>query len=345
MRYALDTEVPMSEFDEAPLDYEPPVAELLEIGDDGLRWDSFDYLEDFELSAGDVPELLRMAADERLNTAASASLRVWAPIHAIRALAQLRAAEAVEPLLNLIVRDRDDAIALYDDWLHPEVSKALVEIGSPAAAAVVRVMVDQGKDQYSRAAAARVLSDLGRQDRDLYPHCVAALATSLENFGDNVPELNAFIIGSLIDLDAEETCPLIERAFTSGAVDETVVGDWEDAQVELGRLPPLTEAAKRQKTRRRFPEFKKLERLIDRWSKLISADLPGAGSFESTLADPDEANAVLDERPDLEKPSPMVMPEDLYTADERRRIAKKRNKQRKAAKHGKHRGLQAKHRH
>jgi hypothetical protein len=342
MQNAAETEVPVSEFDEPSLDYGQPVDELLEIGDEGLRWgDTFDYFDDFELSAEDIPELLRMAADERLNTAESETPRVWAPIHAIRALAQFRSVEIVEPLLKLIVRDRADASASYDDWLHSEVTEALVEIGLPAVAAAVRVMVDQGKDQYSRAAAARVLSRLAWQDLAVYPQSVAALATALESFPDNEPELNAFIISSLIDLNAEETCPLIERAFASGAVNETFVGDWEDVQVEFGQLPPLSKAARREKMFHRFPEMRELDRLIDRWSRQLSVDLPSVRSFDSKLRELDEED-VVDEPLEPNKPSRMAMPEDLYTADERRRIAKKRNKQRKAVKRAKQRGAQEK---
>jgi hypothetical protein len=340
-----ETEVPMSEFEEPAFDYAPPVAELLEVGEEGVKWgDSFDYVEDFELSVKDVPELLRMAADERLSTADSESDLVWAPIHAVRALGQLGAAEAVNPLLNLIVRSREDETDAGDDWLHTAVSRELVEIGAPAASSVARLIVDQGKDRLSRVTAAAVLSKLGRQDLALYPQCVASLATALANFRDNGPELNAVVIGSLIDLDAEETCPLIEQAFADGAVEESIVGDWEDARVELGQLPPLSELAKTEKLYARFPAAREFATLMDRLREQLPLNTELARSSSFKVSELHDDGILLEQLPTPEAQSRMTMPEDVYTADERRRIAKQRNKQRKAVQQAKRRGGQSQHR-
>jgi hypothetical protein len=49
-----------------------------------------------------VPELIRMALDEDLHWADTESAEVWAPLHAWRTLAQLRAEAAVEPLIGLL---------------------------------------------------------------------------------------------------------------------------------------------------------------------------------------------------------------------------------------------------
>src|SRR5205814_135203 len=65
-------------------DYSPPVDRLLKIGECKLQ-DWPDYLA-FGLGPEHVPDLIRMVEDEELNEAPSESLRVWAPIHAWRAL-------------------------------------------------------------------------------------------------------------------------------------------------------------------------------------------------------------------------------------------------------------------
>lgn len=72
----------------------------------------------------------------------------------------------------------------------------------------------------------------------------------------NDPSLNAFIISYLIDLEAVEAAPLIERAYASDDVDITVVGDWEDAQVDLGLL-----TARKTQRPRLFPDLLDLPRL------------------------------------------------------------------------------------
>ena len=45
-----------------------------------------------------VPDLIRMTLDDELHGADSDSREVWAPLHAWRALGQLRAESAIKPL-------------------------------------------------------------------------------------------------------------------------------------------------------------------------------------------------------------------------------------------------------
>jgi hypothetical protein len=52
-----------------------------------------------------------MACDAALNQADSTSSEVWAPMHAWRALGQMRAEEAVLPLLALLRAAEDDEAA------------------------------------------------------------------------------------------------------------------------------------------------------------------------------------------------------------------------------------------
>ena len=68
-------------------------------------------------------------------------------------------------------------------------------------------------------------------DRDV---CIAALTRQLEQFSGHDPVFSANLVVSLVELEAVEAAPLIERAFAADAVELTVMGDWEDVQVELG---------------------------------------------------------------------------------------------------------------
>jgi hypothetical protein len=45
-----------------------------------------------------------------------------------------------------------------------------------------------------------------------------------------------FIISSLLNLEAVEAAPVMERAFAADRVDISIPGDWEDAQIELGLM-------------------------------------------------------------------------------------------------------------
>jgi hypothetical protein len=48
--------------------------------------------------------------------------------------------------------------------------------------------------------------------------------------------MNSYLISSLINLRAVEAAPLMEEAFAANHVDISIVGDWEDVQIELGLL-------------------------------------------------------------------------------------------------------------
>jgi hypothetical protein len=84
--------------------YAAPVQRLLSIGEvrshNPSEWP--DYCARFGLQREHISDLIRMACDAGLNQADSSSNEVWAPMHAWRALGQLRAEEAVLPLLALL---------------------------------------------------------------------------------------------------------------------------------------------------------------------------------------------------------------------------------------------------
>ena len=63
---------------------------------------------------------------------------------------------------------------------------------------------------------------------------MARLTVQLEKFAEQSETLNAFLISPLWDLRAVEAMPVIEGAFASGRVDESVLGDVEDVQIEFG---------------------------------------------------------------------------------------------------------------
>lgn len=70
--------------------YPPPVDKLLTFGDCRKLPERPNYLE-LGLGPEHIPALIRMATSEELNHADSESSEVWAPVHAWRALGQLRA--------------------------------------------------------------------------------------------------------------------------------------------------------------------------------------------------------------------------------------------------------------
>jgi len=104
-----------------------------------------------------VPDLIRMATDEELNQAASDSLEVWAPVHAWRALGQLRAEAAIEPLLSLFRRIDENE----DDWVDGQLPDVYGMIGPAAIPALTAYLADTSHGLSARISAASSLTYRG----------------------------------------------------------------------------------------------------------------------------------------------------------------------------------------
>jgi hypothetical protein len=223
--------------------YPSPGSELLSLGDpremeereESESW--IDYRK-FGLGPGDVPDLIRMARDPALHELAADNPEVFAPLHAWRALGQLRAEAAIEPLLELL----QEADERDDDWALEEVPEVLAMIGPAALPALERFLDIETNGLYARIAAAKALEYLARDHPETREPCVAILVRRLERLDRKDAQLNGFLIDNLIELGADEAAPAIERAFAAGCVDESIVGEWERVEWELGlreEPPPI----------------------------------------------------------------------------------------------------------
>ncbi len=209
--------------------YSPPLDQLLKLGQPKGYAFSLDYAS-LGIGAEHIPGLLRMVTDDGLHNASGKSSLVWAPLHAWRALAQLKAEQAVGPLLGLLSRiDRHQ-----DDWVNEDVPRALGDIGQAALEPVTAYLADSAYDDWARVAAAKALAEIGERHAELRTECAARLSAQLEKCAEQSETVNAFLVSPLLDLEAQEALPVMERAFAAGRVDESVVGDFEDVEIALG---------------------------------------------------------------------------------------------------------------
>ncbi len=213
-----------------PYHYSSPVDRLLTYGDCRTMRVWPDYLQ-LGLKAKHVPELIRMATDEDLHFADSDSLEVWAPVHAWRALGQLRAEAAIKPLVAFLAKVDDD---IEDDWTPEELPYVFAEIGPAAIPELTAWLGDARHGVYSRTAAANGLQHIAEKHPAVRDEVVAILIRQLERFDEQEENFNGFLVSALVELKATEALPTIERAFAAEAVEEFVMGDWEDVQIEFG---------------------------------------------------------------------------------------------------------------
>jgi hypothetical protein len=161
----------------------------------------------------------------------------WAPTHAWRALGQLRAAEAIGPLLELL----EPGVEHHDDWCLEEVPVVLGMIGPQALPALTDYLADQGRLEWARVAVGSALTQVGNRHPETRPACVAVLTGQLEKGLEEDYGLNGFLVADLLDLEATEAAPVIEKAFAAGVIDPSIAGDWPVVAWELnvpGAQPP-----------------------------------------------------------------------------------------------------------
>ncbi len=219
-------------------DYTLPVARLLDFGDpneqDHFEWPNYPAL--YQLAPPDIPELARMATDSRLYALETDQPATWAPIHAWRALGQLKATAAVPALLTLFPRVEEED----DEWVLEELPVVMERIGPPAIPHLAAYLAGPANLAWARVPAANALEKIGNRYPEARADCVSALSAALQAYQQTDPELNASIIYALARLKAVEAAPLVEQAFQAERVDEIVMGDWEDFQIEVGLLDERT---------------------------------------------------------------------------------------------------------
>ena len=217
--------------------YTEPVSKLLTLGrPDNRGW--LDYLK-MGITSADIPELIRLLEDKELrwmekpdDLSEDEDLTEWyGQIHAWRALAQLKAEEAIPALLkNLQEIDEFD-----DDWYGEDSFEVFPMIGSAAIHPLAEYLSNVENGTWARVAASASLEKMAEAHPETKAECVSAIVSALGKYKDNDEALNGSMISDLKQMDAaREHLDLIEQAFKSGNVDEFIDGDFEDLQIELG---------------------------------------------------------------------------------------------------------------
>ncbi|MFG0283559.1 MAG: hypothetical protein ACF8R7_03985 [Phycisphaerales bacterium JB039] len=186
------------------------------------------------IGPADAEALIALATDRRqymLDLPAC-----FGPLHAWRALGQLRCESAIRPLLERL----DYAAQIHDDWGLEEIPEALAMIGPAALAQLALFVPDQRRGLFARTAAAYAMRRIAASFSEYRSTVISKLAEQLKLSRYNDETLNGLIISDLLELRAVEASDAIERAYLAGDVDESVCGDLDEV---LAELKPPAEAA------------------------------------------------------------------------------------------------------
>ncbi len=181
-----------------------------------------------------IPALLRMIADPGLRTSdpKEDDPKYWAAVHAWRTLGQLRDASAVESLLQQ-TEDLFDDTTGFGDWAIEELPDIYEAIGPVAIPILTRCIADPSWPVNTRINAMTGLTKITTKYPEHRDETVIFLTEQLEDFAQNDPEINGYLIANLTELKAVETLPIIQKAFVDGNVDTFLI-DLKYVEEEFG---------------------------------------------------------------------------------------------------------------
>lgn len=151
-----------------------------------------------------IPALLRFLTDEQLQMEDSPG-GGWPPIHAVGLLADLKATEAVGPMLRLLCETDWDAI------IHDRIIVRMHELG-PELVEPALAILDRGATEDVHHSICCVLAKVGVRDPRIYAHLCTLFdaeetfgATCLADYGD--PAALPILEGALEDFEPDLDSP------------------------------------------------------------------------------------------------------------------------------------------
>lgn len=196
--------------------YPQAVAQLLTLGSVTSEDDWLDYRQ-MGIQEEHIPDLIHMATDMHLNMADSESLEVWAPMHAWRALGELMAVAASEPLTVLF----DELFE--DEWPASELPEVYGMIGAAAIPSLDTYLQDTSRSPGGRMLATDCLAEVAAEDEAAREQAIKIFHKLLEKYMEHSPLFNGSLVYHLVELGAWESLPLIEETFAAGQVDESII--------------------------------------------------------------------------------------------------------------------------
>jgi hypothetical protein len=227
--------------DESKID--PLLIQLFELGKPrgSMVSDYLNYI-GMGIRGGHVHDLIRIIKDYELYGFPPDNPAAWAPLHAWRAIGQMKIGGASQDLTDLFHEMPDN------EWVFKELPIVFGLIGLAAIPALKNYIADSTKSDDARSMAIDCLGKIGK----LYDAAraeVTALFNSYLEFGENnSPFFNAAIVLELVNMKAVDSWSLIEKAINANHVDTEITGNADMLQVRLGLKQPVLQPQSPDKT-------------------------------------------------------------------------------------------------
>lgn len=183
-----------------------------------------DYVKQLGLKEKDIEDLVAIATHEALTDDGD----TWfAPVHAWRALGQMRAKAAIEPLISTFNWDMD--------WAWEELLDVYTLIGADALPALAKALKPtQAGGGESSISLAESMSRIGKLSEAARTEAIALLVEILGDRQTYDRKANGGIVFALLELKAVEAEKVLEEAHAGDRVDTSHCGSWAAVQVSLG---------------------------------------------------------------------------------------------------------------
>jgi hypothetical protein len=184
-----------------------------------------------------IPDLVATILDEKYYLGDDDE-EGYPHLFAYIALGQLKTIEAIDGLILGVNKWADSD---WFEWFCEAMPEVFRKIGSIAIPQLIELLHDRDQNFDARTSAIHYLHEISLAEPAELDRCLTPIVQTLEQFADNDPEFNGYIVMYLVaDFAAVATAPLIEAAYAADRVDPSFIGDWEDVQVSFGLIPERT---------------------------------------------------------------------------------------------------------
>lgn len=221
--------------------------------------DWVDYVAKYNLDEGHIPDLIRMLETYSDPTNNFEDAESYAAVHAWRALGQLKAGAAIPALIDLIQQNK------WEDWSAEELPHIFGMIGAAAIEPLVQAL-EPIREFFPGEVFASSLQQIATTHPSERDRVVGILSDKIKQSEQNDSDLNAFIVGDLVELKAVEAIDIIRECYENGHADESILGTVQEVEVRLGLRAPedVTDsfAIRNQKYREEQAKLAEREQLI-----------------------------------------------------------------------------------
>jgi hypothetical protein len=219
--------------------YTGPVARLLiirdaAVGQDPSKW--LNYKSDFGIGIEHEADLIRLATDGVLRATSRKEHKAWGPIHATRALGQMRSSRAVPALLHALRENIESSPTPQ------EIGYVLAAVGDLAMEILSDFLVSLPEAADVEIAIVLAMGEVASFEPSLKQVCIENVRSilrsrttiSTEASIDESSVVCSFAVAILLQMKAASCYREILEAHRLGIVDCTFCGDIEDVEIRLG---------------------------------------------------------------------------------------------------------------